>query len=98
YNDYFLVVYMIINFCRENDIVVSMRGSGAGSVVAYCLGITSIDPIKWELYFERFLNPERKSAPDFDIDLEDRQRDRVIDFIISKYGQESVKQSITFSK
>ncbi len=98
YNDYFLVVYMIVNFCRENDIVVSMRGSGTGSVVAYSLGITSIDPIKWELYFERFLNPERKSSPDFDIDLEDRQRDKVMDFIISKYGEENVKQIITFSK
>ncbi len=98
YDHYFLVVQMIVNFCRENDIVVSMRGSGTGSVVAYSIGITSIDPIGWELYFERFLNPERKSAPDFDIDLEDRQRDKVIDFIIQKYGEDSVKQIVTFSK
>ncbi len=98
YNDYFLIVQEILNFCRKNDIVVSMRGSGTGSVVAYNTGITSIDPIGWELYFERFLNPERKSAPDFDIDMEDRQRDKVIQFVIDKFGIDSVKQIITFSK
>jgi len=99
YDDYFLIVRMIIvGFCRKNGIVVSMRGSGTGSVVAYCIGITSIDPIKWELYFERFLNPERKSAPDFDIDMEDRQRDKVIDFVVDKFGHDAVKQIITFSK
>lgn len=98
YNDYFLIVQMIVNYCRTNDIVVSMRGSGCGSVVAYCIGITSIDPIAWGLYFERFLNPERKSAPDFDIDLEDRQREKVINFAITKFGEENVRQIITFSR
>ncbi len=98
YNDYFLIVQDIVNFCRRNDIVVSMRGSGTGSVVAYNIGITSIDPIGWELYFERFLNPERPSAPDFDIDMEDRQRDKVIQFVIDEFGVDSVKQIITFSK
>jgi DNA polymerase-3 subunit alpha len=69
YNDYFLVVRDFIIFCREHDIVVGMRGSGCGSVVAYCVDITDIEPIGWELYFERFLNPERDSPPDFDMRL-----------------------------
>lgn len=98
YNDYFLIMQMIVNYCRENGIVVGMRGSGTGSVVAYCTGITSIDPIKWGLYFERFLNPERKSAPDFDLDIEDKGRDKLIDFVISKFGEENVKRIITFGK
>ncbi|MCK9368448.1 DNA polymerase III subunit alpha [Candidatus Dojkabacteria bacterium] len=98
YNDYFLIMQMIVNYCRENGIVVSMRGSGTGSVVAYSVGITSIDPIGWGLYFERFLNPERKSAPDFDLDIEDKQRDKLIDFVVGKFGEENVRRIITFGK
>ena len=98
YNDYFLVVRDFVIFCREHDIVVGMRGSGCGSVVAYCIDITNIEPIGWELYFERFLNPERNSPPDFDIDIADKGRDEVINYTIKKYGEENVKQIITFGK
>ena len=98
YDDYFLVVRDIVKFCRENDIVVGMRGSGCGSVVAYAIDITVIEPISWELYFERFLNPERPSPPDFDIDIADKRRDEVINYTIQKYGAENVKQIGTFSK
>lgn len=98
YDDYFLVVRDLVIFCRENDIVVGMRGSGCGSVVAYAIDITDIEPIEWELYFERFLNPERPSPPDFDIDIADKRRDEVIDYTIEKYGAENVKQIGTFSK
>lgn len=98
YNDYFLIVWQIVDFCRKNGIVVSMRGSGTGSIVAYGIDITSIDPLAWGLYFERFLNPERKSAPDFDIDLEDSRRHEVIKYVQDEFGEESVRQIITFSK
>ncbi len=98
YNDYFLVVRDFVKYCRDNDIVVGMRGSGCGSVVAYCVDITNIEPIGWELYFERFLNPERNSPPDFDIDIADKQRDKVIEYAINKYGEDNVKQIITFGK
>jgi DNA polymerase III subunit alpha len=98
YNDYFLVMMDFVHFCRDNNIVVGMRGSGCGSVVAYCIGITHIEPIDWELYFERFLNPERESPPDFDIDIADNRRDEVIQYAIEKYGVDNVKQIATFSK
>jgi DNA polymerase-3 subunit alpha len=98
YDDYFLIVRDIIKFCKDNDIVVGMRGSGCGSVVAYATEITDIEPISWELYFERFLNPERPSPPDFDIDIADKRRDEVIEYTIEKYGIENVKQIGTFSK
>jgi DNA polymerase-3 subunit alpha len=98
YDDYFLVVRDIVKFCRDNDIVVGMRGSGCGSVVAYATDITDIEPISWELYFERFLNPERPSPPDFDIDIADKRRDEVIEYTIDKYGADNVKQIGTFSK
>ncbi len=98
YNHYFLVMMDFVNFCRENNIIVGMRGSGCGSVVAYCVGITHIEPIGWELYFERFLNPERESPPDFDIDIADKRRDEVVQYAIEKYGVENVKQIATFSK
>lgn len=98
YNDYFLVVRDFVLFCRKNGIVVGMRGSGCGSVVAYCVEITNIEPIGWELYFERFLNPERDSPPDFDIDIADKRRDEVINYTIEKYGIDNVKQIGTFSK
>lgn len=96
YNDYFLVVRDFVIFCRDNGIVVGMRGSGCGSVVAYCIDITNIEPVGWELYFERFLNPERNSPPDFDIDIADKGRDEVIQYTIDKYGEENVKQIGTF--
>ena len=98
YDDYFLVVRDIIKFCRDNDIVVGMRGSGCGSVVAYSSDITDIEPISWELYFERFLNPERPSPPDFDVDIADKRRDEVVNYTIEKYGADNVKQIGTFSK
>jgi len=98
YNDYFLVVRDFVLFCRQNGIVVGMRGSGCGSVVAYCVEITDLEPISWELYFERFLNPERDSPPDFDIDIADQRRDELLTYTIEKYGIESVKQIGTFSK
>ena len=98
YDDYFLVVRDFVKFCRDNDIVVGMRGSGCGSVVAYATDITVIEPISWELYFERFLNPERPSPPDFDIDIADKRRDEVIQYAIDKYGLDNVKQIGTFSK
>ncbi len=98
YNDYFLITRMFVKFCRDNGIIVGMRGSGCGSVVAYCTDITNIEPIIWELYFERFLNPERDSPPDFDIDIADRRRDEVIRFTIDKFGEDNVRQIGTFSK
>ena len=98
YNDYFLVVRDYVKFCRNNGIIVSMRGSGCGSAVAYAIDITNIEPIGWELYFERFLNPERESPPDFDIDIADKRRDELIQYTINKYGIDNVKQIGTFSK
>ena len=97
YVDYFLIVWDFIKYARDNDIPVGPgRGSGAGSLCAYCIGITGIDPMKYGLIFERFLNPERVSMPDFDIDFCIEGRQRVIDYVISKYGQERVAQIITF--
>lgn len=98
YNDYFLIVRAFIKFCRDNGIVVGIRGSACGSAIAYCVGITHVEPIGWELYFERFLNPERKSAPDIDIDIADERRDEVIQFAIDMFGEACVKQIGTFSK
>lgn len=74
------------------------RGSAAGSAVAYCLGITNIDPIKYDLLFERFLNPDRVSMPDIDIDFDDEGRGRVMEYVINKYGQKQVAQIITYGK
>ncbi|MCK5758145.1 MAG: DNA polymerase III subunit alpha, partial [Clostridiales bacterium] len=97
YVDYFLIVYDFINYARKNNIMVGPgRGSGGGSLVAYCIGITNIDPIKYDLFFERFLNPERISMPDFDIDFCYRQRYKVIEYVTKKYGQDRVCQIITF--
>ena len=98
YDDYFLVTQEIVQFCKKNRIEVGMRGSGCGSLVAYGIDITSVDPLAWELYFERFLNPERKSAPDFDLDIADRRRDEVIEFVRDRYGHENVRMIGTFSK
>ncbi len=94
---YFLIVADFIKWSKENDIPVGPgRGSGAGSLVAYVLGITNVDPIKHELLFERFLNPERVSMPDFDIDFCTDRRDEVIDYVAKKYGREKVSQIITY--
>jgi DNA polymerase-3 subunit alpha len=94
---YFLIVADFINWAKKNGVPVGPgRGSGAGSLVAYALGITDLDPLKYDLLFERFLNPERVSMPDFDIDFCQDGRDRVIDYVRHKYGEESVSQIATF--
>ena len=97
YVDYFLVVWDYIRFAREQGIAVGPgRGSAAGSVVAYCLGITDVDPIQYNLLFERFLNPERITMPDIDVDFCYERRQEVIDYVIEKYGKDHVCQIITF--
>lgn len=97
YVDYFLIVGDFIKYARDNGIAVGPgRGSAAGSIVAYCLTITNIDPIKYQLLFERFLNPERVSMPDIDIDFCFERRQEVIDYVVRKYGKEKVVQIITF--
>jgi DNA polymerase-3 subunit alpha len=94
---YFLVVWDFVRFARENDIAVGPgRGSAAGSLVAYCLGITDIDPLKYDLLFERFLNPGRKSMPDIDIDFSPEDREKVLAYVADKYGRGNVAQIITF--
>ena len=98
YDDYFLVVADITRWARENNILVGARGSVGGSVVAYCLGIINIEPIVWECYFERFLNPERKSPPDIDLDIQDSRRDEVIAYIKSKYGDDRVCAIAAFGR
>ncbi|MBQ7643253.1 MAG: DNA polymerase III subunit alpha [Clostridia bacterium] len=95
--EYFLIVWDYINAARNMGISVGPgRGSGAGSIVAYLIGITNIDPIKYDLYFERFLNPERVSAPDFDVDFEDSRRQEVIEYVRQKYGYDRVCKIVTF--
>ena len=97
YVDYFLIVWDFINYAKENDIMVGPgRGSAAGSIVSYCLHITNIDPIRYQLLFERFLNPERISMPDIDIDFCVERRQEVIDYVGKKYGVEKVVQIVTF--
>lgn len=97
YVDYYLIVYDFVNYAKNNGIPVGPgRGSGAGSIAAYCIGITGIDPMKYNLLFERFLNPERISMPDFDIDFCYERREEVIKYVIDKYGIERVAQIITF--
>ena len=97
YSGYFLIVQDFTDAARELDVRVGPgRGSAAGSCVSYCLGITDVDPIEYDLLFERFLNPERVSMPDIDIDFDDRGRSEVIDYVVEKYGQENVCQIITF--
>ena len=97
YVDYFLIVWDYIHFAKTHDIPVGPgRGSGAGSIVAYAIGITDIDPLKYNLLFERFLNPERISMPDFDVDFADNKREQVIDYVCQKYGEDHVSQIITF--
>ena len=95
--EYFLIVWDYINAARNMGISVGPgRGSGAGSIVAYLIGITNIDPLKYDLYFERFLNPERVSAPDFDVDFEDSRRQEVIEYVRRKYGENRVCKIVTF--
>ncbi len=97
YVDYFLIVWDFIHYAKENGIMVGPgRGSAAGSIVSYCLEITDIDPIKYNLLFERFLNPERVSMPDIDIDFCFEKRQKVIDYVVEKYGHDKVVQIVTF--
>ena len=97
YVDYFLIVWDFINYAKQNRIAVGPgRGSAAGSIVSYCLHITDIDPIRYSLLFERFLNPERVSMPDIDIDFCFERRQEVIDYVSEKYGAEKVEQIVTF--
>ena len=97
FSGYFLIVWDFINYARTQDIPVGPgRGSGAGALVAYALRITNLDPLRHKLLFERFLNPDRKTMPDLDIDFADTGRDRVIDYVRNKYGADNVAQIITF--
>ena len=97
YVDYFLIVWDFIHFAKSNGIMVGPgRGSAAGSIVAYSLEITDIDPIRYQLIFERFLNPERVSMPDIDVDFCFERRQEVIDYVVRKYGKDRVVQIVTF--
>ncbi len=99
FNAYFLIVWDFVKYAKENGIAVGPgRGSAAGSIVAYCLAITDVDPLHYDLLFERFLNPERVSMPDIDIDFSVRGRERVMRYVTEKYGRESVAQIVTFGK
>src|SRR4051812_40038985 len=99
FNAYFLIVWDFVNYAKSNGIAVGPgRGSAAGSIIAYCLAITDVDPLRYDLLFERFLNPERVSMPDIDIDFSVRGRERVMRYVIEKYGRESVAQIVTFGK
>ncbi len=95
---YFLIVWDMINYARQQGISVGPgRGSAAGSIVAYCLGITDIEPLQYDLLFERFLNPERVSPPDIDTDISDVRRGEVVDYLVHKYGEDHVSQIVTFN-
>ena len=94
--DYFLVVWDIIRFARDNGILYGVRGSAAASLVLYTLGVTNVDPMRYRLVFERFLNIERKEMPDIDMDFQDDRRDEVIDYVVQRYGSDRVAQIITF--
>src|SRR5204863_548143 len=97
FTGYFLIVWDLIRFARESGIRVGPgRGSAAGSVVSYSLRITDLDPLRYGLIFERFLNPERKQMPDIDMDFDERRRDEVIRYVAAKYGADHVAQIITF--
>ncbi len=99
FNAYFLIVWDFVKWAKDNGIAVGPgRGSAAGSIVAYCLKITDVDPLRYDLLFERFLNPERVSMPDIDIDFSVRGRDRVMRYVTEKYGRDSVAQIITFGR
>ena len=94
--DYFLIVQDFVNYARQNGIYTNTRGSAGGCLVSYVLGITDLDPIKYNLYFERFLNPERIAPPDIDVDVADNKRAELINYISQKYGQDHVAQIVTF--
>lgn len=97
YVNYYLIVYDFVRYAKSVGIPVGPgRGSGAGSLAAYCMGITNIDPIRYQLLFERFLNPERVSMPDFDIDFSDERRQEIIDYVVRRYGADHVAQIVTF--
>lgn len=96
FSTYFLIVNDIIQFCRDNNIWYNIRGSAAGSLVAHCLGVTDVEPISNDLFFERFLNPDRVSMPDIDMDFEHSRRQEVIEYTINKYGADKVSQIATF--
>ena len=97
FSNYFLVVWDFVKYAKKNDILVGPgRGSAAGSLVSYSLGITDVDPIKYNLFFERFLNPERVTMPDIDIDIESEKREEVIEYVRKKYGYDKVANIITF--
>ena len=96
FGQYFLIVRDFANFARREGIFFGVRGSAAGSMASYCIGITDVDPIKYDLTFERFLNPERISMPDIDMDFEDSRRQDVIEYVVNKYGRERVAQVVTF--
>ncbi len=99
FNAYFLIVWDFVKFAKDSGIAVGPgRGSAAGSIIAYCLQITDVDPLRYDLMFERFLNPERVSMPDIDMDFSVRGRERVIRYVTSKYGKEAVAQIVTFGK
>jgi DNA polymerase-3 subunit alpha len=99
FNAYFLIVWDFVKFAKENGIAVGPgRGSAAGSIVSYCLAITDVDPLRYDLLFERFLNPERVSMPDIDIDFSVRGRERVMRYVTEKYGRDAVAQIVTFGK
>ncbi len=97
YVNYYLIVWDFIRYAKSKDIPVGPgRGSGVGSLCAYCMGITNVDPIRYDLLFERFLNPERVTMPDFDIDFSDERRDEIIEYVLTKYGADHVAQIVTF--
>jgi DNA polymerase III subunit alpha len=99
FNAYFLIVWDFVRFAKENGIAVGPgRGSAAGSIVSYCLSITDVDPLRYDLLFERFLNPERVSMPDIDIDFSVRGRERVMRYVTEKYGRDRVAQIVTFGR
>lgn len=96
FEKYFLVVWDILDYARKNNILWNVRGSAAGSIVSYCLGLTAVEPVSNGLYFERFLNPDRVSMPDIDMDFPDDERAKLIDYTVEKYGVDCVSQIITF--
>lgn len=96
FSDYFLIVHDFIKFAQEKGILTNTRGSAAGSLVLYVLGVTKLDPLKFDLYFERFLNPERIAPPDIDVDVADNRRQELIDYLSQKYGKNHVSQIVTF--
>ena len=99
FSSYFLITWDLIKFAREENIRVGPgRGSAAGCAVAYCLWITDLDPIKYELVFERFLNPSRISMPDIDMDFDSRYRDEMINYAARTYGRDHIAQIVTFSQ